>query len=56
MRSVPRADLGSLTLLYIAQEVGFLVGYNVRVLLGLHDSNVTRITRREFLVRLDVGV
>ena len=54
MKSVPYVDLGSLTLLYIAQEVGFLVGYNVRVLLGLHDSNVTRITRREFLVGLEI--
>ena len=43
MRSVPHADLGSLTLLYIAQEVGLLVGYNVRVLVGLQDSNVTKI-------------
>ena len=54
MRSVPLcyADLESPTLLYIAQEIGLLVGYNVRVLVGLQDSNVTKITRREFLVGL----
>ena len=28
-------DLGSLALLYIAQETSLLVGYNVRVLVGL---------------------
>ena len=47
MRSVSLgrgADLGSLSLLYIAQEASLLVSYNVRVLVGLHDSNVTRIT------------
>ena len=54
MRSVPLADLGSPALIYIVQEVGLLVDYNVRVLIELHDSNVTRITRREFLVGLDL--
>ena len=56
MRSVPLcyADLESPALLYIAQEVGLLVSYNVRVLVGLQDSNVTRITYGEFLVRLDL--
>ena len=45
-------DLGSPALLYIAQEVSLLVGYNVRVLVGLQDINVTRITWEEFLVGL----
>ena len=48
MRSVPivlsGADLGSLALLYISQEASLLVGYNVRVLVGLQGSNVTKIT------------
>ena len=43
MRSAPLADLGSLVLLYIAQKASLLVGYNIRVLVGLQDSNVTRI-------------
>ena len=55
MRSVPLgANLGSPALLYIAQETSLTVGYNVRVLVGLYDSNVTRITCREFLVGLDI--
>ena len=54
MKSVPHGDLGNLALLSIAQEVGLLVGYNVRVLVGLYDSNVTRITCRKFLVGLDL--
>jgi hypothetical protein len=41
-------------LLYIAQEVSLLVGYNVSVLVGLQDSNVTRITYGGILVRLDL--
>ena len=48
------ADLGSLALLYISQEASLLVDYNVRVLIELQDSNVTRITCREFLVGLDL--
>jgi hypothetical protein len=47
-------DLGSPALLYIAQEAGLLVGYNVRVLVRLQDINVTKITCGEFLVRLDL--
>ena len=43
------ANLESPAFLYIAQEAGLLVGYNVRVIVGLHDSNVTRITYGEFL-------
>ena len=51
MRSVPLrrgADLGSSALLYIVQEARVLVGYNIEVLVGLHDSNITRITCGEF--------
>jgi hypothetical protein len=57
MRSVPLrrgADLGSPALLYIAYEGGLLVSYNVRVLVGLPNSNVTRIICGEFLVGLDL--
>jgi hypothetical protein len=38
----------SLALLYIVQEVRVLVGYNVEVLVGLYDSNVTRIIWKKF--------
>jgi hypothetical protein len=37
-------DLGSPALLYTIQEASLLVYYNVRVLVGLQGSNVTRIT------------
>jgi hypothetical protein len=40
-------DLVSLALLYIVQEVRVLVGLQCRVLVGLHDSNVTRIIWEE---------
>jgi hypothetical protein len=40
-------NLVSLTLLYIVQETRVLVGLQYRVLVGLHDSNVTRITWKE---------
>jgi hypothetical protein len=40
-------DLGRLALLYIVQEARVLVGLQCRVLVGLHDSNVTRITWEE---------
>jgi hypothetical protein len=40
--------------LYIAQEASLLVGYNIRVLVGLQGSNVIRITCEEFLVGLDL--
>jgi hypothetical protein len=43
VRSVSLADLESLVLFYIFLEASFLVGYSVRVLVGLHNSNVTRI-------------
>ena len=39
------ADLGSPTLLYIAQEATLLVGYNRGVLVGLQGGNATRIQR-----------
>jgi len=51
MRSVPLrrgADLGSSALLYIVHKARVLVGYNVEILAGLQDSNVTRITFGEF--------
>ena len=48
------ADLGSPALLYIDKEASLLVGYNVRVLVGLQGSNVTRITYEKFLVGLDL--
>jgi hypothetical protein len=47
-------DLGSLALLYIAQEANLLVSYNVRVIVGLLGSNVIRITCEESLVGLDL--
>jgi hypothetical protein len=49
VRSVPLcyADLWNLALLYISQEASLVVGYNVRVLVGLQDSNVIRITYGE---------
>ena len=47
-------DLASPALLYIAQEISLLVGYNVRVLVKLQGNNVTRITCGEFLVGLDL--
>jgi hypothetical protein len=47
-------NLGSPALLYIGQEASLLVSYNVRVLVGLQGSNVTRITCGKFLVRLDL--
>jgi hypothetical protein len=47
-------DLGYPVLLYIAQEASLLVGYNIRILVGLQDSNVNNITRGEFLVELDL--
>jgi hypothetical protein len=42
------ANLGRFALFYIVQESRVLVGYNIEVLVGLHDSNVTRITWEEF--------
>jgi hypothetical protein len=47
-------DFGSLALLYIFQEASLLVGYNVRVIVGLQGDNVTRITCGKFLVGLDL--
>jgi hypothetical protein len=38
------SELVSLALLYIVQEIRVLVGLQCRVLIGLHNSNVTRIT------------
>jgi hypothetical protein len=40
-------DLVSLALLYVVQEVRVIVGLQCRVLVGLHDSNVTRIIWEE---------
>jgi hypothetical protein len=40
-------DLVSLALLYIVLETRVLVGLQCRVLVVLHDSNVTRITWEE---------
>jgi hypothetical protein len=37
-------DLVSLVLFYIIQETRVLVGLQCRVILGLHDSNITMIT------------
>jgi hypothetical protein len=47
VESLVMADLGSPALLYIAQEVSLLVGYNRGVLIELQDGNATRITYRE---------
>ena len=47
-------DPGGPALLYISQEASLLVGNNVRVLVGLYSSNVTRITCGELLVGLDL--
>jgi hypothetical protein len=38
----------SLAFLYIVQEIRVLVGLQCRVLIELHDRNVTRITWEEF--------
>jgi hypothetical protein len=47
-------DFGSFALLYIFQKASLLVGYNIRVLVGLYGGNVTRITCGKFLVGLDL--
>jgi hypothetical protein len=54
MGSIPFADLGRLALLYIVQGTSLLVSHSVRVLVGLQDNNVPRITFRKFLVGLDL--
>jgi hypothetical protein len=43
-------DLGSSALLYISHETSLIVGYSVKVIVGLYGSNVIRITCEEFLV------